>query len=151
VTAEGISFLAGCEDGQWDMTVIDVNAQYPDNPLEAPPEEFVTEEALTLMARVTAEGGIAIINLLCSDSKLFERIIARIQAAFHGTVVTLRDYSEDADENCICFVRNRADVTWPPPNFTLAKRLQAMESTIPSLKPFKLPERLEAQLRVSSK
>lgn len=94
VAAEGMEYLRGCEDGLFDLSIVDVNAQSPENPLEAPPEEFVSPESLAHLARVTSKGGIAIINLLCSDAQLFEVIISRVKDAFHGTVCTLRGTDE---------------------------------------------------------
>ena len=46
-----MAYLRGCKDGEFDLTIIDVNAQSPDSPLEAPPEEFVTDEAFGHIAR----------------------------------------------------------------------------------------------------
>ena len=42
-----------------------------------------------------------------------------MKGAFYGTVVTLRDTDEDADENCIAYARKKKDQKWPPSNAIL--------------------------------
>jgi len=148
VTAEGMEYIRGCKDGRWDIAILDVNAQSPDNPLEAPPEEFVTKEALAHLARVTEGGGVAVINMLCSDEALFDTIISRVQDAFHGTVCTLRGIEEDADENCVVFAVNRHDPSWPPPLKVLQERVEKLENAVPQLKQFGLSTRMNDQWRV---
>ena len=86
---------------------MDVNAcDEDDKTLEAPPRPFITEGAclhlsccgfstlLTLMrrdsefinawARATKPGGVAAMNVLCSDPALFATILLRIRTAFGG-------------------------------------------------------------------
>ena len=71
-----MDFIRNAKEGQFHVTIIDVNASTSGDPLEAPPHAFISMESLSYIARATAKGGLAVINVICSDNKLFETIIS---------------------------------------------------------------------------
>ena len=146
--ADGIDFLANAADETYDVNIIDVNASDDDKTLEAPPPAFVTTDFIKNLARTTKVSGLAVVNVLCQCPKMTAQIFARFRSLFHGRLCYLKDVRVDADENVIVFILNRKDSTWPPSKIDLAERVRDLERKVPSMKTFRLGERLQRDLIV---
>ncbi|KAJ1483089.1 S-adenosyl-L-methionine-dependent methyltransferase [Baffinella frigidus] len=146
--ADGVDFVAAAPEDWYDLTLMDVNAcDENDKILEAPPRPFITPEFINAWARTTRPGGVAAMNVLCSDPALFNTILLRIRDAFGGPVSFLKDHAEDADENYVVYVCKPVPgkPLEAPTSERVRAKLRLLEQQAPSLKQFNLSKRTAEQ------
>jgi spermidine synthase len=71
------------DDAKRDVVVIDVDSKDVSSGMSCPPEVFVSVEFLEGAKKILSNDGMFVLNLVCRNKPLFEKVISTLKQVIH--------------------------------------------------------------------